>query len=206
MEKDFTQFNVIRGALGFTGITKQTGKEISIMGTGMGMPSTGIYIRELIRSYNVKQIIRVGSCGSLQKDVNLRDVILVQGSCFDSSINTKCFRGLGFAPIANWDLLFKAQQAAEELSIPIKVGNNFSTDEFYEDYLRIPQQTWRLFAKYGVLTIEMESALLYTMAAWEKIPVLSILTVSDNLVTETTLDSMARQTTFSDMIKIALKI
>ena len=136
LKKGFIQFNAVRGALGFTGATPQ-GKEISIMGTGMGMPTTGIYTREFIKSYGVKQIIRVGSCASLQRRVKLRDVVLVQGSCFDSSINTKRFRGLGFAPIANWDLLFKAQQAAKELSIPIKIGNNFSTDEFYEDYFYI---------------------------------------------------------------------
>ena len=194
------QFNKVRNALGFTGMDKNN-KRVSVMGTGMGMLTTAIYTNELIDFYNVKKIIRIGSCGSLQKNrVNLRDIILVQGSCFDSSINTKFFKGIGFAPLADFNLLYKAFNIAKQLLIPVKVGNNLSVDDFYDN------DTWKVFAKYNVLTVEMETAKIYQIASIKNIQALSILTVSDIVETLEGLNAKEREQSFSKMIKLALEL
>jgi purine-nucleoside phosphorylase len=194
------QFNNVRGMLGFTGTYK--GQPISVMGTGMGMPSHSIYVHELIQDYGVKNLIRIGSCGSLQEEVKIRDVILSMSSSFDSNINNLRFKGMGYAPTASFALLEKAYESAKEQGIPVKVGPILSSDWFYGDD---PEQ-WKLWAKYGVLAVEMETAALYTLAAEAGVHALSILTVSDSLVTHEATTSQEREKTFTQMMKIALEL
>jgi len=200
--KNVKPYNTIRNMLGFTGLAP-LGKKISVQGSGMGMPSLAIYVNELIDTYKVKRIIRVGSCGSLQPHVKLKNVVLALGSCSDSAMNKRRFDGMNFAPVADWKLLNKAYAIAQKLSIPVHVGNIFATDKFYDD---VDRQAWKIFTRYGVLAIEMETAELYTLAARKNISALTILTVSDSLITARHISAKAREQSFSDMIKIALEI
>lgn len=193
------QYNSVRGMLGYTGLTAN-GKRISTMGSGMGMPSLCIYTYELI-DYGVKNIIRVGSCGSLQKDIKCRDIVIAIGACSDSAIFKKYFGDGCYAPIASADLIFKSKEVAEQLGIPVKFGNILSTDEFYDT-----TGSWKLYAKYNVLAVEMETAALYTLCAAAGVKALTIATVSDSLVSQESLSSEARERTFSDMIRIALDL
>lgn len=195
-------YNTVRNMLGFTGRTK-SGKIVSVQGAGMGMPSLSIYVNELIDIYGVKRIIRVGSCGSLQAEIECRDIIIAMGSCSDSALNKHRFHGLDFAPLADWKLLEEAHGIAKKLRIKIRVGNIFSTDKFYDDTELCP---WKMFAKYGVLGIEMETAELYTLGAQKGVQALSILTVSDNLVIRKSLSAQDRETSFTSMMKIALAL
>ncbi len=202
---DVKIFNKVRNMLGFTGFTAKD-KRISVMGTGMGIPSLSIYVHELINSYDVKKLIRVGSCGALQEDIALKDVILAQGACTDSAVNKRRFKGMDFAPLADFNLLYQAFEAANGLNMPVKVGNIIATDLFYDQE---NPDDWQLWAKYGVLAVEMETAELYTKAAynWRKqVQALTILTVSDSLVTKQQLSADERATTFTDMIKIIMEI
>ena len=185
---------------GFTGTYK--GKRISVQGTGMGMPSHSIYVNELITEYGVKNLIRVGSCGSMSEEIKIRDIILAMGACSNSKMNEIRFKGADFAPTANFDLLLKAYQAAGEKGIDVKVGNVLSSDFFYED----DPEGWKLWSKYGVLAVEMETAELYTLAARYGVNALAILTVSDSLVTGELTTSEEREQTFTDMIEIALEL
>ncbi|HHU92117.1 MAG TPA: purine-nucleoside phosphorylase, partial [Halanaerobiaceae bacterium] len=175
--EDIICYNEVRGMYGFTGTYK--GKRISVQGTGMGMPSHSIYVNELITEYGVKNLIRVGSCGSMSEEIKIRDIILAMGACSNSKMNEIRFKGADFAPTANFDLLLKAYQAAGEKGIDVKVGNVLSSDFFYED----DPEGWKLWSKYGVLAVEMETAELYTLAARYGVNALAILTVSDSLVT-----------------------
>lgn len=198
-------FNIVRNMFGFTGVTAKN-KRISVMGTGMGMPSLSIYVNELINSYNAKTLMRVGSCGALQEDVGLKDIILAQGCCTDSGINKKRFKGMDFAPLADFNLLCQAYAAASHLGIQVKVGNILATDLFYD---KENPADWQLWAKYGVLAVEMETTELYTQAAyyWRKqVQALTILTVSDSLVTGHHLSAEEREKTFTDMVKIIMEI
>lgn len=198
-------FNKVRNMFGFTGFTAKD-KRISVLGTGMGMPSLSIYVHELINSYDAKKLIRVGSCGSLQEEVQLKDVVLAQGSCTDSAINKLRFKGMDFAPLADFELLSQAVEAARNLNIPVKVGNILATDLFYNE---ANPNDWQHWAKYGVLAVEMETAELYTKAAynWRKqVKALTILTVSDSLITREHLSAEERATTFTDMVKIIMEI
>ncbi|MDI3310275.1 MAG: purine-nucleoside phosphorylase, partial [Thermoanaerobacterium sp.] len=174
----------------------------SVQGTGMGIPSISIYVNELIQSYNVKNLIRIGTCGSMQKDINIRDVILAMSSSTDSAINKIRFNGMDYAPTASFKLLKKAYDAALEKGINVKVGNILSSDTFYND----DKDSWKLWAKFGVLAVEMETAGLYTLAAKYGVDALTILTVSDSLVTGHATSAEERQKTFNDMIEIALNI
>jgi len=199
--RDVTCYNTVRNMLGYTGRTLDGKKRVSVQGSGMGMPSLGIYVNELIDFYKVKRIVRIGSAGSLQKKIKCRTVVLVQGSCSDSNMNLSRFPiGTIYAPIADWKLLLRAYEVAKSMGIKVEVGNNFATDQFYGS------DAWKSFAKYGVKTIEMESAELYTLASQKNIQALSILTVSDHLVTGESLSSNEREKTFSDMVKIALEL
>ena len=192
-------YSKTRNMLGFTGTYK--GKRVSVQGGGMGMASNGIYIDELIKVYGVKNIIRVGSAGSLQTDINCRDIVLAIGACSDSAMNLRRFgAGLSFAPVADWDLLLKAHNVAKEKKIPVKIGNIFSTDRFYDS------DDWKIFAKYGAIAIEMETAELYTLAAKSNVKALTILTISDSLIFKTSLSSEERENSFSQMMEIALSI
>lgn len=176
--EDAKCYNEIRGMYGFTGTYK--GKRVSVQGTGMGIPSIGIYVNELISSYNVKNLIRIGTAGALQKDIKLKDVVIAMGACTDSQINKIAFKGMDYAPTASFDLLKKAYDAAISKNINVKVGNVFSTDIFYNDH----DEEWQMWARYGVLCVEMETAALYSIAAKHNRNALSILTISDSLVTK----------------------
>ena len=197
--EDVTCYNEVRNMLGFTGTYK--GRRISVQGTGMGVPSISIYVTELMQEYGVQKLIRVGTCGAIQKDVKLRDVILAQSSTSDSRMNQVIWGGgIDFAPTANFDLLYKAYNAGKEAGLNLKVGNIFTADMFYSD-----EQQYEKLAKYGVLAVEMESTALYTLAAKFGRQALSVLTVSDHIITGEVTSSEERQTTFLDMMKVALE-
>lgn len=196
--EDVTCYNNVRGMLGFTGTYK--GKRVSVQGTGMGIPSIGIYVNELISEYGVKNLIRVGTCGALQKDVKVRDVILAQASCTDSNMNHLIFPGYDFSPIANFNLLKNAYDAGIEKGLDIKVGNIFTADMFYRENLDM----YKKLAEYGVLAVEMETTALYSIAAKYGVNALTVLTVSDHIFTGEETTSEERQTTFNDMIEVAL--
>lgn len=193
-------YNEVRGMYGYTGAYK--GKRISVQGTGMGIPSVSIYLNELITSYKAKNLIRIGSCGSMQPDIKIRDVVLAMSASTDSHINKIRFNGMDYAPTANFDLLKKAYDIALEKDIPIKVGSVLTTDTFYHD----APNSWKHWANYGVLAVEMETAALYTLAAKFKVNALSILTVSDSLVTKEETTSEERQKTFNQMVEVALEL
>lgn len=195
------QYNSVRGMLGFTGVTQQ-GKRISVQGSGMGMPSLGIYVNELVDYYNVKNIIRVGSAGSLSEKIPNKSIIIAAGACSDSAMNNRRFYGMHFAPLASWNLLKRADQIATEMNITTTVGNIVSVDKFYED---VEPHTWKIFAEYNVLAIEMETAELYTLAAQKNFNALALLTISDNLVTDKHLSAEQREKGFKKMLQIALQ-
>ena len=189
----------IRGMLGFTGTYK--GKRISVQGTGMGIPSMSIYITELMKDYGVKTLIRVGSAGSYQEDVKIRDIVVALSTSTDSNINNRRFKGASFAPTVNFDLLSKVLKTAEEKNIKIKAGNILTSDEFYNDDPRY----FKKWAEFGVLAVEMETAALYTLASKYKAKALSILTISDSLVSPEITSSEEREKTFNEMIELALE-
>lgn len=191
-------YNNVRGMLGFTGTYK--GKRVSVQGTGMGVPSISIYVNELMQSYDVQNLIRVGTCGAIQEDIKVRDVILAMSASSDSQTNRLLFNQIDFTPTASFELLHKAYQVASERNLNVKVGNIFTSDSFYRESLDL----YKKLAAYQVLAVEMESSALYTLAAKYKRNALSILTVSDHILTgeETTADE--RQTTFNEMIEVAL--
>lgn len=193
-------FNKIRGMLGYTGTYND--KRISVMGTGMGVPSISIYAHELITEYGVKNLIRVGSAGSYQAHVKIRDIVLAMAASSNSGINELRFGGADFAPTADFELFEKAIHAAKAKNIQIKAGNIFTSDEFYADDF----ESYKKWSKFGVLCVEMESAGLYTVAAKHNVRALSILTISDSLVTGERTSSSDRETTFKDMIEIALEL
>lgn len=191
-------YNEVRGMLGFTGTYK--GKKVSVQGTGMGQPSLSIYVNELFASYNVQKAIRIGTCGAVHTSTKVRDIILAQSACTDSSLMNQRFGDLHFAPSANFDLLLKAYNTAKEKGKNPLVGSVTSSDLFYDE-----NENWKLWAKYGILGIEMEAAELYTLAAKFGRKALAILTVSDHIATGETTTSEERQTTFTSMMEIALE-
>lgn len=197
--EDATCYNEVRGMLGYTGTYK--GKKVSVQGTGMGIPSISIYVNELIREYGVKNLIRVGSCGAIQKDMHVRDVILAMTASTDSNMNRLAFSGIDYAPCANFDLLNKAFQIGSQQGISIKAGNVLSADVFYRDNMDLVKK----LGDYGVLAVEMETTALYTLAAKYGAKALSILTVSDHIFTGEDTTAEERQTTFNEMAVIALE-
>ena len=198
--EDVTCYNEVRGMLGYTGFYK--GKRVSVQGTGMGIPSTLIYSEELIKEYGVKNLIRVGSAGSYQEEVKIRDIVLAMAASSTSSINTRRFQEANYAPTANFELFQKAVKEAEKRNIEIKAGNVLSSDEFYADNFN----DYKLWAKFGVLCVEMEAAGLYTVAAKYNVKALTILTISDSLVTGERTSAQEREETFEEMMQIALSI
>lgn len=198
--EDIIQYNDVRGMYGYTGTYK--GKKISVQGTGMGIPSISIYVNELISSYGVKNLIRVGTCGALQEDVNVRDIILAQGSTTDSQMNRLVFGGIDYAPIANFDLLKTAYDIGVHKNLPMVVGNVFTSDNFYRENAK---KVNALLAKYNVLAVEMETTALYTLAAKFGCKALSILTVSDHIITGEETTAEERQTSFHEMMELALE-
>ena len=193
-----TQYNYIRGMYGYTGTYK--GTAVSVQGTGMGIPSALIYCHELITQYDVKNLIRVGSAGSYQKDIELRDIVIAMAASSTSGINNSRFINADYSPTANFDLLMKAANYARQNNIPIKAGNILSSDEFYED----DSESYKKWAEFGVMCVEMEAAGLYTIAAKFNVKALAILTISDSLVTKESISAEDRETSFSTMIEMAL--
>jgi len=189
----------IRNMLGFTGTYK--GKPVSVQGTGMGIPSISIYIHELFRDYGVKRAIRVGTAGALQKNLKLRDVILAMSASTDSAVNIRRFNGLSYAPTASWKLLKAAWDAAKARGIEPAAGNVVSSDLFYTD----DPDEWKLWAGFGTLAVEMETAELYTTAAKFNREALAILTISDHLATGEQTTAEERQTAFTRMMEVALE-
>lgn len=197
---DVRCFNQVRGMLGFTG--KYNGKEVSIMGAGMGMPSLGIYTYELYNFYDVDNIIRIGSAGAMKKGINLCDVIAAMGACTDSNYAHQFKLSGTFAPIASYNLLSKAVENAKKQNLNIHVGNVLSSDIFYsEDDTAIDRWT-----SMGVLAVEMEAAALYMNAAHAAKNALCLLSVSDSLITGEKLSPDERVTSFSNMVNLALSL
>lgn len=190
--------NEVRGMLGFTGTYK--GNRVTIHGSGMGMPSLSIYANELIRDYGAKTLIRIGSCGGMQEQVKVRDVILAQSASSISTPSRGIFREFNFAPGADFDLLHKAFHVAEARGVTTHVGNIYSSDVFYDERPDLNEQMTR----HGVLGVEMEAAELYNLAARHRCRALAVLTVSDHLLTGEALPSDQRQSSFGDMVEIAL--
>lgn len=196
-------YNKVRGMLGYTGTYKN--KSVSVQGSGMGIPSFMIYATELITEYNVKNIIRVGTCGGLCDKTKIRDIIIAMSACTTSGINKTRFLGYDFAPTANFELLNNAYKKACELNIDmnrIHVGSILSSDEFYGHDEGLSEK----YASYGVLGVEMEAAGLYTLGAQYGVKTLAILTVSDHIITGEKTSSEEREKTFTEMMKIALEI
>ncbi|CAH0532821.1 Purine nucleoside phosphorylase DeoD-type [Vibrio stylophorae] len=189
----------VRGMLGFTGSYK--GRRISVMGHGMGIPSCSIYTTELIKDFNVKTLIRVGSCGAVRDDIHLRDVVIGMGASTDSKVNRMRFGGHDFAALADFDLVNNAVQAAKAKKINVKVGNLFSADLFYNPDFEF----FKTMDKYGILGVEMEAAGIYGVAAEFGAKALTICTVSDHILRGEQTTSEERQTTFNEMIEIALE-
>lgn len=193
-------YNNVRGMLGFTGIYK--GQRVSVQGTGMGMPSHGIYVHELINDYGVNKLIRIGSCGAIREDLNLGKVIIATSASGDSGLNKQVFKGLDFAPTADFSLLLSAYEKSRILGIDTLPAPIFSTDGFYD----FEENRWDIWRQHGIAAVEMESQILYTIAARFGAKALSLLTVSDNIVTGQTCSSLEREQTFTDMMKIALEV
>jgi len=190
--------NTVRNMFGYTGT--YNGKPVSVLGSGMGIPSMSIYATELVKFYGVKNIIRIGSCGGLPLDVKVRDVVIGMGASTDSSVNRNRLAGMDFAAIASFNLLEKAVAAARAKNINVKVGNVFTSDLFYN-----PDPTlFDTLEKYGVLAVEMEAAGLYGVAAEYGINALAIFTVSDHIRTGEALSAELRQTSFNEMVEVAL--
>ena len=193
-------FNQVRSMLGYTG--RYGDKRVSVMGSGMGMPTLSIYVNELVTDYQVKTLIRVGTCGAFQPDLKIGDIVLAMTASTDSQMNKIRFNGLDYAPAASFELLLKAYQVARERGIGVHVGGIFASDNFYSD----DPDWWKLWAEYGILVVEMESNALYTLAAKFKVDALSILTVSDSLVSGEEATAEQRERGFSQMAEIALEI
>lgn len=208
---DVKQYTEIRNIYGFTG--KYKGVPVSIQATGMGIPSFSIYVHELIHVYGAKKLIRIGTCGGMHKDLNLRDVLIAQGASTDSSIVEKEFGGaINFSLLADFDLLSKAVVNAKKLNIPAKVGNVICTDRFYNDYndkdgvySANGQTLNEKMIQHGILAVEMESAALYLLAAAAQVQGLAIFTVSDHVVKKEYTTAEEREKDFNDMVKIALE-
>lgn len=197
--EDVVQFNAVRNMFGFTGTYK--GKRVSVMGTGMGCASIGIYSYELIHFYGVKNLIRIGSCGAMQENVNLGDIVMAIGANTDTNFAHQYQLPGTFSATASYELLNKAQQAAEKNNFPYVVGNVLSSDIFYNE---TPE--WESWAKMGTLAAEMESFALYCNAARAGVKALGIFTVSDSMITGEGMSAEDRQTSFTNMMKVALEV
>jgi purine-nucleoside phosphorylase len=192
-------YTEVRNILGYTGF--YNGKRVSVQGTGMGIPSISIYVNELFQDYGVKRAIRIGTAGSIQKDVALRDLVIAMSASTDSGANSIRFGGRNYAPTASFTLLKTAYEAAVARGWTPKVGSVVSSDMFYTE----DPEEWKLWAKFGCLALEMECAELYTLAAKYGREALCLLTISDSLITHEQTTSEERQTTFTRMMEVALE-
>lgn len=188
----------VRNMLGFTGTYK--GRRVSVMGHGMGIPSCSIYVTELIKDFGVRKIIRVGSCGAVSDDIKVRDVVIGLGACTDSKVNRIRFKDHDFAAIADYSMVKAAEKAALARGIEVKIGNLFSAELFYTP----DPAMFEVMEKYGIVGVEMEAAGLYGVAAEYGAKAMAICTVSDHIKTGEQTSSEERQTTFNEMIEIAL--
>jgi purine-nucleoside phosphorylase len=195
--EDAVCYNEVRGMLGYTGRWKET--RVSIQGTGMGIPSLSIYVNELLRDYGARTLLRIGSCGSYQEYVGLRDLVIATTAGTDAAHNRIRFNA-DFAPAADYGLLRTACDLADERKLRYHAGGILSSDTFYQD----DPDAWKLWAQYGVLAVEMEANGLYTLASRARARALAICTVSDSLVTGEALSPEERQTSFAEMIELAL--
>lgn len=197
--EDATCYNEVRGMLGFTGMYK--GRRLSVQGSGMGIPSIAIYVSELISEYGVKNLMRVGTCGAMQAHIRIRDLVLAQSASTDSSFNRHVFGGWDYAPTADFRMLRNAYERAVAHGLEPHVGNILSTDVFYREDATVTD----LLTKHGVLAVEMETTALYTLAAKHRVNALTILTVSDHLITGEATTAEERQTSFHGMMEVALE-
>jgi len=197
--EDVTCINEVRGMLGFTGTWK--GNSVTSHGSGMGMPSLSIYANELIKDYGAKTLIRIGSCGGMQKKVKVRDVLLAMTATSLSTPSSGIFKEINFAPCADYGLLRAAADAAAAKGTPTHVGGIYSSDVFYDERPDLNEQMTR----HGILGVEMEAAELYNVAARYGCRALAVLTVSDHLLTGEALPSDQREKSFGDMVEIALE-
>lgn len=195
-------YNNVRGMLGYTGT--YNGVRVSVQGTGMGLPSHMIYVTELIQDYNVKTLVRIGTCGGLLESVNLRDVILAVSASTDSSAVSRHFNSMTFAPTADMDLVQKALRNANDSNIELRAGSILSSDLFYH----FPEEgdAYKLWRDYGTLAVEMETAGLYMLASRYRAKALSLLTVSDHILTGEHVSAEERQLNFTNMSKLALSL
>ena len=198
--EDAVQFNSVRNMFGYTGTYK--GQKVSVMGTGMGIPSIGIYSYELIHFYGVQNLIRIGSCGAFNDKLKLYDIILAMGACTNSNYASQYELPGTYSAIASWNLLSKAKEVADEKNIDVTVGNVLTGDVFYSPN----QDEWKKWAKMGALAAEMETYALYCNAAYAGVNALTILTVSDSIVTHEETSSEERQKGFTKMMEIALEV
>jgi purine-nucleoside phosphorylase len=197
--KDAAQYTNVRNMLGFTGTYK--GKKISVQGTGMGIPSISIYVNELFREYGVKRAIRIGTAGAINPDVKIRDLVFAMSACTDSNSNNIRLGGRNYAPTAAFTLLKTAWDIAAAKGWKPKAGPVVSSDMFYTEN----PEDWKLWAKFGCLAVEMECAELFTLAAKYGREALGILTISDSLVTGESTSAEERQSTFTQMMEVALE-
>lgn len=196
---DVTQYNSVRGMLGYTGYYK--GRKISVQGSGMGMPSIGIYSYELFNFYDVENIVRIGTAGSMHENIKVRDIIIGMGACTNSNYAAQYQFPGTYAPIASYNLLSSIVDIAKTQNTEIKVGNILSSDVFYDDIPDIGK-----WAKMGVMAVEMEAAALYMNAARAGKNALCILTISDEIITGIKTTSQERQSTFTKMMELALEL
>lgn len=195
--ENFVCYNEVRGMLGYTG--EYNGKRVSVQGSGMGMPSLSIYVNELV-GLGAKRLIRVGTCGAYQPFLKLGDIVIAISASTDSNINNAAFDHLNFAPTANFNLLMDTYQNAHKKELEVHVGPIFSSDIFYQD----DPEHFKKWADYGILAVEMETAALYALAAKHKVEALTILTVSDSLVTGDVASHNDREKNFLKMTELAL--
>ena len=195
--------NRVRNALGFTGTYR--GTRVSVQSTGMGMPSCAIYVPELLTSYGARCLLRIGTCGSIRADLPTRELVLAQAAATDSAMFRATFNGATFAAAASFELLQRAHLLATQWGKPVRVGTVLTSDTFYPDE-SVVKTWWHPWAEHDVIAAEMETAALYTLCARRRARALSILTVSDNLITGEQTTAEERQTGFGDMAQLALTL
>ncbi len=198
--EDTVCYNTTRNMLGYTGFYKK--QRISVQGTGMGMPSASIYANELINEFGVKELIRVGTAGGLQPDLQLRDVVIAMSASYNSGMYKHVFHQDSFSPTASFELFQKAVDISRAKAISFRAGNVLSSDTFYYD----DKSYYELWTSYKTLCVEMECAALYTLAAKHNVKALGIMTISDSVVNGTSLDSELRERSFGEMVEIALEV
>lgn len=196
---DVKLINEVRGMLGFTGM--YNGNRVTIQGSGMGMPSLSIYVNELIKDYDVQTLIRIGSCGAMQENIKVRDVVIAMSTTSVATPSSTIFRELNYSPTADYSLLRPAVAAAEKMDVGVHVGGIYSSDTFYDERPDLNKE----MVRHGILGVEMEAAELYTLAARYGRRALAVMTVSDHLITGEVLPSDQRETSFGDMVQIALE-